>query len=45
VLEDPAREDIAFLNDNLNKFMDAAKKRPEAHRLSTTFLPAVPRSS
>ncbi len=42
VLEDRSGKDIAFLNDNLNKFMDAAKKRPELTGLSTTFLPSVP---
>jgi len=42
VLEDRSGKDVAFLGDNLNKFMDAAKKRPELTGLSTTFLPAVP---
>jgi hydrophobic/amphiphilic exporter-1 (mainly G- bacteria), HAE1 family len=47
VLEDRAGKDIGFLADNVNKFMDAARKRPEfasthGGSLSTTFLPAVP---
>ena len=42
VLEDRAGKDIGFLADNLNKFMDAARKRPELAGLSTTFLPSVP---
>ena len=42
VLEDRAGKDVAFLADNLSKFMDAAKKRPELSGLSTTFLPNVP---
>ena len=31
-----------FLADNLNKFMAAARKRPEIGSLTTTFLPSVP---
>ncbi len=42
VLEDRAGRDIAFLNDNVNKFLAAARKRPELTKLSTTFLPTVP---
>jgi HAE1 family hydrophobic/amphiphilic exporter-1 len=44
VLEDRAGRDIAFLNDNLTKFMAAAKRRPELDpkKLTTTFLPTVP---
>ena len=42
VLEDRAGRDISFLADNVNKFMDAARKRPELAGLSTTFLPTVP---
>ena len=33
---------MAFLNENLNKFLEAARKRPELAGLSTTFLPNVP---
>ena len=43
VLEDRAGRDVAFLKQNLDKFMAAARKRPEiAEGLSTTFLPTVP---
>jgi hydrophobic/amphiphilic exporter-1 (mainly G- bacteria), HAE1 family len=42
VLEDRAGKDIPFLADNLNKFMTAARKRPEIGTLTTTFLPSVP---
>jgi HAE1 family hydrophobic/amphiphilic exporter-1 len=42
VLEDRAGKDIPFLADNLNKFLTAARKRPEIGNISTTFLPSVP---
>ena len=42
VLEDRAGKDIPYLADNLNKFLTAARKRPEIGTLSTTFLPSVP---
>jgi HAE1 family hydrophobic/amphiphilic exporter-1 len=42
VLEDRAGKDIPFLADNLNKFLTAARKRPEIGTLNTTFLPSVP---
>ncbi len=42
VLEDRAGKDIPFLSENLNKFLEAARKRPELTGLSTTFLPVVP---
>ncbi len=42
VLEDRAGRDIPFLADNLNKFLTAARKRPEIGTISTTFLPSVP---
>jgi hydrophobic/amphiphilic exporter-1 (mainly G- bacteria), HAE1 family len=42
ILEDRAGKDVQFLTDNLNKFMAAARKRPEIASLSTTFLPSVP---
>ena len=41
-LEDRAGKDVKFLADNLNKFMTAARKRPEIGQISTTFLPSVP---
>jgi HAE1 family hydrophobic/amphiphilic exporter-1 len=44
VLEDRAGKDVAFLAENVNKFMAAARARPEftKNSLSTTFLPSVP---
>jgi HAE1 family hydrophobic/amphiphilic exporter-1 len=42
VLEDRAGRDVQFLSDNLNKFLEAARKRPEIGSISTTFLPSVP---
>jgi HAE1 family hydrophobic/amphiphilic exporter-1 len=42
VLEDRAGKDIQFLATNLNKFIVAARKRPELATLNTTFLPSVP---
>ncbi|MCX6903637.1 MAG: efflux RND transporter permease subunit, partial [Verrucomicrobia bacterium] len=44
ILEDRAGRDIQFLSDNLNKFLAAARKRPELANLSTTFLPVVPQA-
>ena len=42
VLEDRAGKDIGFLSENVNKFLDAARKRPELASVRTTFLPTVP---
>ena len=42
ILQDRAGRDLQFLNDNLTKFLAAARKRPELANLSTTFLPLVP---
>jgi HAE1 family hydrophobic/amphiphilic exporter-1 len=42
VLEDRAGKDVKFLADNLNKFMAAARKRPELGMVSTTLIPSVP---
>ena len=42
ILEDRSGGDVEFLSDNLNKFMAAARKRPEIGSLTTTFLPSVP---
>src|SRR6202167_4543011 len=41
-LEDRAGKDVKFLADNLNKFLAAARKRPEIGNISTTFIPSVP---
>src|SRR5258708_14721562 len=42
VLEDRAGRDVEFLSNNLNKFLAAARRRPEIGRITTTFLPSVP---
>ena len=42
VLEDRSGKDIDFLADNTQKFMEAARKRPEISRVDTTFIPDVP---
>ncbi|MGA2518057.1 MAG: multidrug efflux RND transporter permease subunit [Thermodesulfobacteriota bacterium] len=42
VLEDRANKPISFLAENVNKFIEAARKRPELARVTTTLLPAVP---
>ena len=42
VLEDRAGKDIGFLADNVQKFLEAARKRPELASVRTTFLPTVP---
>ena len=42
VLEDRAGRDVQFLADNLDKFLAAARKRPEIGAISTSFLPNVP---
>ena len=42
MLEDRAGKDVAFLAQNVKKFLEAARKRPELARLIPTFLPNVP---
>jgi HAE1 family hydrophobic/amphiphilic exporter-1 len=42
LLEDRTGQDISFLADNTQKFMQAAQKRPEIERVMTVFLPHVP---
>jgi HAE1 family hydrophobic/amphiphilic exporter-1 len=42
VLEDRAGKDIPFLAENVNKFLEAARQRPELTFVMTTFLPTVP---
>jgi len=42
VLEDRAGREVQFLADNLNRFLAAARKRPELATVNTTFLPSVP---
>src|SRR5437762_3581618 len=42
MLEDRAGKDPAFLAEQTDKFLAAARKRPEFARLFTTLLPSVP---
>jgi HAE1 family hydrophobic/amphiphilic exporter-1 len=42
VLEDRVGKEIAFLADNTQKFMEAARNRPEIARIDTTLIPDVP---
>jgi len=42
ILEDRAGKDIAFLAEQTNRFLEAARKRPELAGLNTTFRPNVP---
>jgi HAE1 family hydrophobic/amphiphilic exporter-1 len=42
ILEDRSGGSIQFLSQNLNTFLEAARKRPEIASLNTTFLPSVP---
>ncbi|HEX4350184.1 MAG TPA: efflux RND transporter permease subunit, partial [Verrucomicrobiae bacterium] len=43
MLEDRSgKQDTSFLTQNLDKFMDAIKKRPEIAGAITTYLPSVP---
>ena len=42
VLEDRAGRDVQYLADNLEKFLAAARKRPELAGMVSTFLPSVP---
>jgi len=41
-LEDRGGHDVPYLADNVNKFVAAARKRPEIGGISSSFLPAVP---
>ena len=43
MLEDRSgRQDLAFLTNNLQAFMQAARRRPDLAQLNTTYLPDVP---
>src|ERR1700728_450934 len=42
VLEDRGGNDIPYLAANVDKFLDAARKRPEIAGVNTSFLPSVP---
>jgi HAE1 family hydrophobic/amphiphilic exporter-1 len=42
MLEDRSGGDLAFLTENVNRFMQAARKRPELAGMATSYLPNVP---
>jgi HAE1 family hydrophobic/amphiphilic exporter-1 len=42
ILEDRAGKDVQFLAENAEKFIAAARKRPEIGFIATTLLPSVP---
>jgi hydrophobic/amphiphilic exporter-1 (mainly G- bacteria), HAE1 family len=42
ILEDRAGKDIRYLADHVNRFIEAARKRPELAGVTTTFRPTVP---
>ncbi len=42
VLEDRAGKDPEFLVNNLGKFLEAARKRPEIGMITTTYIPSTP---
>ena len=42
VLEDRAGRESEFLTQNLNKFLEAARKRPEIGTINTTYIPSTP---
>ena len=42
VLEDRAGKEVAFLAQNTQTFMEAARKRPEIAKVNTTLLASVP---
>ena len=42
VLEDRSGKESEFLVSNLNKFLEAARKRPEIGMVTTTYVPSTP---
>jgi len=42
VLEDRTGKESDFLVNNLNKFLEAARKRPEIGMVTTTYIPSTP---
>ena len=42
VLEDRSGKESAFLVNNLHKFLEAARKRPEIGMITTTYVPSTP---
>jgi HAE1 family hydrophobic/amphiphilic exporter-1 len=41
-IQDRSGGDVAFLSTNLQRFIEAARKRPEISSINSTFRPAVP---
>ncbi|MCX6632963.1 MAG: efflux RND transporter permease subunit, partial [Candidatus Solibacter sp.] len=44
ILEDRSGRDIGFLDTNLQRFLQAARRRPELTNLTTTLLPSIPQA-
>ncbi len=44
ILQDRAGRDLAFLSENTQRFLEAARQRPELGRVTTTFLPTIPQA-
>ena len=42
MLEDRSGSDLSFLTENVNKFVAAARKRPELTAIATSYLPDIP---
>lgn len=42
ILQDRAGKDLAFLGENVSKYLEAARARPELASVTTTFSPRVP---
>ena len=42
ILEDRSGKESEFLVNNLNKFLEAARKRPEIGMVATTYIPSTP---
>lgn len=42
MLEDRSGQDVNFLAQQMNKFLEVARTRPELASVSTTFIPSVP---
>ncbi len=45
ILEDRTGKDVAFLAEHTQKFIEAARERPEIASVNTTFIPSVPQVS
>jgi HAE1 family hydrophobic/amphiphilic exporter-1 len=44
ILQDRAGRDLPFLSENVGRFIEAARQRPELARVTTTFLPTIPQA-